>query len=354
MDSIWEDEAVKNRLAWYYYVMQGIRPAKFMICKSIACNIELDGSTKELWHEHDRLAEIFNDHSIDKSIKIVEPNLLDLKAELARRMLKECNMCEWNCRVDRSKGRIGVCRLDARSRVATYFKHFGEEEPLVNNRGSGTIFFTGCIFKCVFCQNWDISQYPNAGYEVDEHRLASIMKELYLQGACNINLVGGEPTPNLHTIIASLKYMPYSIPIIWNSDMYDSIDTMKLLEHVIDLWLPDFKYGNDECARRLSNIPRYFEIVARNHKLASKYDMIIRHLIMPNHIECCTKPILEWIAENASNTLVNIMSQYYPAYKVLAYPDKYREIARRLERKEILEVFRYADRLGLQYRQLSY
>ena len=357
--SIWKDPIVRNRLDWYYNVMKGYKPAKFMICKAIGVNVDLEDSDKMLWHEHDKLANVFDEYykkvksNKHYKLKIAKPNLLDLKAELARRMLKACNMCEWNCGVDRSKGKVGVCRLDHRSRVGSYFKHFGEEEPLVNDQGSGTIFFAGCVFKCVFCQNWDISQYPNAGFEVNEYRLAEIMKELYLLKACNINFVGGEPTPNLHTIVAAMKHMPYSIAMIWNSDMYDSIDSMKILKHVIDLWLPDFKFGNDNCARRLSNIPNYFAIVARNHKLAYGDDMIIRHLVMPNHIECCTKPILRWLASNMPDVLINIMDQYYPAYKVIDYSDKYEDISRRLYRKEIKEVFEYADMLGLNYRQVS-
>jgi putative pyruvate formate lyase activating enzyme len=357
--NIWKDEIVRNNLDWYYNVMKGYKPAKFLICKYIEANINLEDSNKRLWLEHDELSKLFDIYyerikggeKIELAVK--HPNFLDLKAELANRMLKECNMCEWNYKVDRSKGKVGVCRLDYKTRVASYFKHFGEEAPLVNNQGSGTIFFTGCIFKCVFCQNWDISQYPLAGDEVDEYALADIMKHLYLEGAANINFVGGEPTPNLHTIIASMKHMPFSIPMIWNSDMYDSIDSIKLLMHIIDLWLPDFKYGNDECARRLSNIPRYLDIVARNHRLVYGNDMIIRHLVMPNHLECCTKPILRWIKDNMPDVLINIMDQYYPAYKVLRYPDKYKDIARRLTRKEIVEAYRYADSLGLLYKQVS-
>ncbi len=204
--SIWNDIIVRNRLDWYYNVMKEYKPAKFMICKYIDVNIDLEDSNKELWLEHDKLSKVFDESYNDIKMEgIKHPNFLDLKAELARRMLKECNMCEWNCKIDRSK-ELGVCRLDYRTRVASYFKHFGEEKPLVNNKGSGTIFFTGYVFKCVFCQNWDISQFPEAGDEVDEYTLADIMKQLY--GVCNINFVGGEPTPNLHTIIASMKYMP--------------------------------------------------------------------------------------------------------------------------------------------------
>jgi putative pyruvate formate lyase activating enzyme len=238
--------------------------------------------------------------------------------------------------------------------VASYFRHFGEEPPLVNTHGSGTIFFTGCMFRCVFCQNWEISQYPLAGGETDGRKLAQMMKELRREGAHNINFVGGEPTPNLHTIIDGMRHLDVNVPMLWNSDMYATTEAMDLLKEVIDIWLPDFKYGNDGCARRLSNIPNYMKIVARNHKIAHENgDIIIRHLVLPNHFECCTKPVLEWISQHCPRALVNVMGQYYPSYKVSRYPERYPDIARRLTPKEIEQAFQYAEELGLAYEPVS-
>jgi putative pyruvate formate lyase activating enzyme len=180
------------------------------------------------------------------------------------------------------------------------------------------------------------------------------MKELYHQGSSNINFVGGEPTPNIHTIIDGMTNLDCNIAMLWNSDMYASMEAMKLLLEIIDIWLPDFKYGNNSCARRLSNIPRYFEVVARNHKIAYENgDMIIRHLVLPNHFECCTKPVLDWIAKNCPNCLVNVMGQYRPDYKVIEYPDKYPDVSRTLNEDEIQRAYQYAEKLGLAFRQVS-
>jgi len=358
---IWRNKDVRERLSWYHAVMRNKKPAKYLVCKSIACDIDLKNSSmEELWVEHNRLANIFKKEcgSIKSSdsydIEYRDKNFLDLKGEIANRILYKCNLCEWNCNVNRSEGKVGVCRLDKITRVASWFRHFGEEAPLSNIHGSGTIFFTGCMFRCAFCQNWSISQYPLAGEEVNGRKLALIMKELHDEGAHNINFVGGEPTPNIHTIIDGMRNLDVNIPMLWNSDMYASIDAMNLIKDIMDIWLPDFKYGNDNCARRLSNVPNYFAVVARNHKIAYENgDMIIRHLVLPNHFECCTKPVLEWISQNCPRALVNVMDQYYPDYRVAQHPEKYPDIARRLMGKEIEEAFQYAKKLGLVYEPVS-
>ncbi len=161
-----------------------------------------------------------------------------------------------------------------------------------------------------------------------------------------MNFVGGEPTPNLPYILEVLKACNANLPMVWNSNMYMSAETMALLEGIVDLYLSDFKYGNDKCAKRLSNVERYFEIVSRNHKIANQQcEMIIRHLVMPNHVECCSKPVLDWIAENLNlkNIRVNVMAQYRPEYKAHLYGD----INRRLTTKEFETAFEYAERLGL-------
>jgi putative pyruvate formate lyase activating enzyme len=344
--------------------MSGQRPAKFLVCKSIPCGIDLESASNQaLWLEHERLSADFRRlHSriAEGEAKLDAGNphqsFLDLKYALLMRMLTHCNFCEWNCRVDRVEGmRKGACRMDATTQVATWFRHFGEEAPLVGDRGSGTIFFTGCVFRCVFCQNWDISQSPANGAPVDGRRLAQIMNELREEGAHNINLVGGEPTPNLHTIVDALRHLDRSIAMLWNSDMYLSLQAMKILVDVVDIWLPDFKYGNDRCALRLSKVMKYFDTVARNHRIASDNgDMIIRHLVLPGHVECCTKPVLVWISRNCPRVLVNIMDQYHPEYLVLAEPEKYPSLMRRPSAAEMEEAYAYAEKLGLIYRQVSH
>ncbi|MEM3495596.1 MAG: radical SAM protein, partial [Nitrososphaerota archaeon] len=330
-------------------------------------------SDEDLWKLNDDLheeaVELFNKYFEKKinldDLKIVEPSFLDLKINLAYRMLRKCHFCEWRCGVNRLEGQKGVCKLDYRGYVSSFFHHYGEEAPLIGiegKGGSGTIFFASCTFHCVFCQNWDISQprgrIEDAGVDTDAKRLAAIARRLRLDGAANINYVGGEPTPNLHIILESLKHLDVNVPILWNSNMYMSEEAMKLLIDVVDIWLPDFKYWSNECARRFSKIGskmEYREAVTRNHLIAAENgDMIIRHLILPNHLECDTKPILRWIADNIGNkVLVNIMEQYRPEHQVILKPELYKDIARRPYREEILEAYSYAKQLGIIYEPVS-
>ena len=362
---IWNSKKVKDKLSWYYRVMNDEAPAKFLIARKVGSNdIDLKNlSLEELWRLHDSLKTNFQ-KVLDKarigrlSLKevkeIEEPktSFLDVKIEIANRILKECRFCEWRCRVNRHEKK-GVCRLGVKSYVTTYFLHLGEEAPLVP---SGTIFYGSCNFRCVYCQNYDISQLdPYSGIVVGPKELASIQEYLRLEGARNINHVGGDPTPNIHNILTSLKYVNINVPQLWNSNMYLTPESLKLLIDVIDIWLPDFKYGNNKCALRLSAIKNYFEIITRNLKIIcqSGDPIIIRHLVLPNHIECCTKPVLKWISCNCEVALVNIMDQYRPEFWVAKYPQRYPDIARRPTYDEINEAYTYADKLGIDYREVS-
>jgi len=354
--------------------MIGRISAKFMLCRKIqAERTLLELGEEELWIEHGRLSEEMSDlivnlenGSLDhQNLRDCHPNFLDLKCELVNRMLEHCNFCEWNCRVNRAQGKVGFCRLDRTTSVSSYFHHYGEEAPLIGvegRGGSGTIFFESCNSHCVFCQNWDISQPKTknsiVGEIVDPVRLAEITEELAGGGAANINYVGGEPTIDLHTIINSLRHVTGSVPLVWNSNMYCSADTMKILGDLIDLWLPDFKFWKDECAKRLMWIgakASYPDIARRNHVFAANHgSMIIRHLVVPGHVECCTKPILEFIARTMGDkVLVNVMAQYYPANMVARTPEKYPDIARRPSRDEIQQAYTHARGLNLQFEQVS-
>ena len=356
---VWRYPEVRERLSHYYGVMRGAKPAKYRVAKRIPVELEKGAGLEEMWALHDEKSKEFEEmyeELVEKEVEVreVKPppySFLDLKVDIAYKLLENCRLCEWKCGVNRLEGERGVCGLDSRVRVASAFLHMGEEAPLIP---SGTIFFTGCSFKCVFCQNWDISTRPLNGVAVSPKELAAIALKLYREGARNINYVGGNPDQQLHLILDSLRYMDANVPLLWNSNMYLSIESMKLLLDLIDIWLPDFKYGNDECALKLSKIPRYFEVVSRNHKLAhERGDMIIRHLVLPGHVKCCTKPVLEWIAKNCPRALVNVMGQYRPEHLVALYPEKYPEIARRPSAEELEEAYEYADKLGLCWRPVS-
>ncbi|MCS7128836.1 MAG: radical SAM protein [Desulfurococcaceae archaeon] len=354
--SVWFVDLIKERLNWYYSVMRDLKPAKFLIVKRVGVDAnpyDKSLSTEELWRLHDdavgEFLKIFS--SIRRGelrlgeLNIPKYSLLDVKVELAKRLMEECSICERRCSARRLEGVAGVCLMANECIVHSYFHHIGEEAPLVP---SGTIFYGGCNFKCVFCQNWDISQVKaRSGLAVSTLDLARIQAELRRSGARNINHVGGDPTPHLAFILESLKYLDVNAPQLWNSNMYLTVESMKILKDVIDIWLPDFKYGSNACAERLSKAQRYFEVASRNHLIAYESgEMIIRHLVLPNHIECCTKPVLKWISENTPRAVVNIMDQYRPEHIVLRSPDKYPDVSRRLKYSEISEAYRYAEEVG--------
>jgi len=329
----------------YYAVLKGREKARFLQTKSIEADFGGLRGDEELTDLHERLLSELPREMRDEE---AHPNLLDLKVEISRRYLKQCQLCERRCGVDRSLGKKGKCGV-TEPRVSTDFLHYGEEEPLVP---SYTIFFSGCTFQCVFCQNYDISTRPWCGSAVAAadmaERIALVADPQRSSGpmtrARNVNWVGGEPTPNLSFILEVQQHLSINIPQVWNSNMFMTEESMVLLDGAIDVYLSDFKFGNDRCAKRLCNVDSYFEVVSRNHLMASQQaEVIVRHLVLPGHFECCTKPILEWIAENLSDADVNIMAQYHPEHRAGEYP----EIARGLTRAEFEKAYRYALDEGL-------
>jgi putative pyruvate formate lyase activating enzyme len=361
--SVWSHPVVRERLSWYYSVMRNEKPAKFQVAKKTPVEgdpFSPDLTLKDLWGLHEKASRVFSDYltavkSEELNIEDLEKpryNYLDVKVAIAYRLMSPCRLCERSCGALRLEGKPGVCLMDKNVIVHSYFHHMGEEAPLVP---SGTIFYGGCNFKCAFCQNHDISQVEaRSGEKLTPQELATIQAYLRRRGARNINHVGGEPTPHLPFILDSLRYLDVNVPQLWNSNMYMSLDSMSLLEDIIDIWLPDLKYGNNNCAWRLSKVRNYWEIATRNIKRAHEAgDIIIRHLVMPNHIECCTRPVLEWIAKNAPRALVNIMDQYRPEHLVARYPKMYPDIARRPTQSEMREAYRIAKELGIVFEPIS-
>ena len=405
---IWE--SFKNSLPWYFAVSRNNMPAKYLIGKCIPCNLDLPSVTEgELWRENSLLTEAFLDmwekvrtgevSSLPR--KLESPSLMDLSVEITKRMLAHCNFCRWDCKVDRSKGtRHGTCQLESTSRIGSYFHHRGEEIIFRGTGGSGTIFFTSCNMRCSFCQNGDISTDKDNGIPVSPSALALMAWQLRMEGCHNVNWVGGEPTIHLHTIVEAInlldsfrepdpkqlqhiqsvkhddgtyfessshinsKYAFYqghfNSPQLWNSNFFMSQEAMNILRNIMDVWLPDFKFGPGKCAVDISRTPWYWETVTRNLKLVHEWgeNIVIRHLIMPNHTECCTKPVLEWIAKNMPEVPVNIMDQYHPDNlcdpESLKYRERYKDISRTCIPEEITTSYRYAKELGLNFETLSY
>ena len=323
----------KSLFPGYFEVLEENRPPSYLQCKNIPVRFDIGEKTPSLWKKHDRALQKIKLAEISPEL-----SLLDLKIELAKRIFKKCRFCEHNCEADREK-HTGHCKTKE-ARIASEFLHLGEEKVLVP---SHTIFFSGCTLNCVFCQNWDISQ-QNTGYYIEPRVLGDIIKKRKEQGSRNINWVGGDPTPNLFYILKVLKIIELKIPLVWNSNMYCSLETMKLLNGIIDLYLTDFKFGNDKCAYLLSKVKNYTDIIKRNHIYAYKNgELIIRHLVLPNHINCCSKPILKWLDKAIPGAALNIMSQYRPEYKALEYD----EIDQPLSTEQFLEVENYSRQQNL-------
>ncbi|MBE8539634.1 radical SAM protein [Geoglobus acetivorans] len=316
----------------YAEINAGNLPAKFQIAKRIPAD-----KTDSLYDAHRDLKKEFLKcwKKVDASILEEKPadySFLHLKVDLLNEMLKECVFCQRKCRVNRYERR-GYCKTGAESYYSSEFLHFGEEPELVP---SHTIFFNRCTFSCVFCQNWDIVCRDDT--PVNPKELAYLIDIRRRQGSRNVNFVGGNPDQHAHTILEVLIHVNSSLPVVWNSNMYHSVELAGVIEDVIDLWLGDFKYGNDDCAAKYSNAGNYFETVTGNFLRAKKHgELLIRHLVMPGHVECCTERIVKWVSKNLGrDTRFNLMFQYWPAYRANEFP----EISRRLNRGEIKQAIK--------------
>jgi putative pyruvate formate lyase activating enzyme len=344
------DEKCRRSLKRYFAILEGRKHAKFRIARRLEADFNPDMPLEDLWSLHEKLASQYLklEEKLDageadfESLPLPKLSYLSLKAEIARRILEECHLCERRCRVNRLEGDKGFCQCGIQTEVSSYFTHLGEEPELVP---SGTIFTMGCTIRCLHCQNWTISQWFEKGEKCSPGALAQIVRELKRQGCRNANLVGGEPTPWLAAWLEAFNLLDLDMPVVWNSNSYYSEETARMLAGFADVYLLDFKYGSNECAERISSAPKYVETARRNHLYAVKYgELIIRVLVLPRHLECCTKPILEWIARNLGTWVrVNLMDQYRPEWRAGEIP----ELRRRLKPEEFEEALSYARQLGL-------
>lgn len=278
----------------------------------------------------------------EKARFIIARDILKKKVKEAYQILKSCELCERKCRVNRKAGEFGECKVGNEPIISSAFVHLGEEPFFVP---SYTIFFMGCTFHCQFCQNYTISQWYESGMKKTVKELAEMIDA---HSNCrNVNFVGGEPTPQLPFILDCLQYVKSSIPVVWNSNFYMSEKSMSLLKNLVDVYLSDWKYGNDKCAERLSKVKNYWKIIRRNHDLAFKdSELVIRHLVLPNHYSCCTKPILKYIADNyGEGVIINIMAQYRPEWKAHQYP----EISKPPTEQQLKKSWKLAEELGLNW-----
>jgi putative pyruvate formate lyase activating enzyme len=264
------------------------------------------------------------------------------KARQALKGLSNCTLCPRRCSVDRTAGEKGFCRTGANAWVSGYDAHFGEEAPLVGQNGSGTIFFTNCNLGCSFCQNYDIS-HQGAGFEISIEQLAQMMLELQTAGCHNINLV--TPTHVVPHILAALVVAAEKglrVPLVYNSSGYERVETLRALEGVIDIYMPDFKFWDADIARQTCQAPDY-PAVARgaliemhrqvgdlvlDDKGLARRGLLVRHLVLPNGL-AGTGPIMRFIADHLSpRTYVNVMNQYRPCGQAVEFEDLDRCITR--------------------------
>ena len=266
-------------------------------------------------------------------------------------------MCPRHCGDNRLAGESGKCHVAAQAMVSSYGPHFGEETPLVGRHGSGTIFFTYCNLRCVFCQNYTISQLGE-GSAVDQEELARIMLSLQAKGCHNINLVS--PTHVVPHILEALEpaiAMGLHLPLVYNSGGYDSTETLELLDGVIDIYMPDMKYSDANTAEQLSGIKDYPEVnraaVKEMHRQVgdlqvdeqgiSQRGLLVRHLVLPGRL-AGTEEVVRFLAQEVSaDTYLNVMAQYHPSYKALEIP----QLSHPLSRREYNEATDLAHQQGL-------
>lgn len=290
-------------------------------------------------------------------IETYNKGLLKKKAEEARKILTSCVLCPRMCRVDRLSGETGVCKTGSRAMVSSYNAHFGEEAPLVGRNGSGTIFFTHCNLLCVFCQNYDIS-HEGCGEEVSDEQLSGIMLALQNSGCHNINFV--TPSHVVPQILSALEIAVSNglcIPLVCNTGGYDRVETLKILNGVIDIYMPDFKFWDPVIADKACGAKDYPEF-ARNaliemhrqvgdlildeHGIARR-GLLIRHLIMP-HGNAGTREVMRFVSDRISkSTYVNIMFQYRPSGNA----NKFKEFSSRPSDSDFDEAVKAAKEEGI-------
>jgi len=284
---------------------------------------------------------------------------LEKRAAEAEARLAACDLCAWECRVDRRHvgGKQGVCRTGLRARVSSYGPHHGEEDPLRGWGGSGTIFFTRCNLHCQYCQNFDISQTDD-GQEVEAAQLASIMLDLQQGGCHNINFVS--PSHAVAQILEALVLAARAglrLPLVYNTGGYDSMAALQLLDGVIDIYMPDMKYADARTASHLSKAKDYPEINQRAVRAMHRQvgdlrlderglavrGLLVRHLVLPNGL-AGTREIVRFLAEEISkDSYLNLMAQYRPAYRALTFP----QLSRPITAEEYREARRLAIGAGL-------
>lgn len=286
-----------------------------------------------------------------------EAGTLHERVEQALEILENCQLCPRQCCVNRVKGELGKCNTGRQAVVSSFGPHFGEEAPLVGSGGSGTIFFTYCNLRCCFCQNYSISQLGE-GHEVSAKEVAGMMLSLERGGCHNINFVS--PTHVVPQILEALEIAVQaglSIPLVYNSGGYDSVETLKRLDGIFDIYMPDMKYSDEQNAQRFSGVKDYLTVnraaVREMHRQVGDLQLdadgvatrglLVRHLVLPNGI-AGTAEVCRFLSQDISTgTYLNVMAQYRPCFKAFDIP----ELMRPITREEFAEAVKIARSFGL-------
>ncbi len=293
-------------------------------------------------------------------LRLARTGELDERVKAFREIYRSCRLCPRQCGVNRLKGELGVCALPARAKVYSAHPHFGEEPPLVGRNGSGTVFFSRCNLLCLFCQNWEINHRGDGWFYSDEE-LGRLFLSVQNMGCHNLNLV--TPTHLAPNIVAALRFAVsrgFRLPIVYNCGGYEALEAVRLLDGIVDIYLPDFKYMDGQVAARLSSgaadyPERAAEAIAEMHRQVgvlqldergiARRGLLIRHLVLPENL-AGTDRFVKWVAEKLSpDTWVNIMAQYRPEYKARQRPP----LDRRITPAEHRRALAWAREAGLRH-----
>ncbi|HEY1718692.1 MAG TPA: radical SAM protein [Verrucomicrobiae bacterium] len=263
------------------------------------------------------------------------------RAAIARAMLADCRFCAHDCGVNRLAGEFGLCRAGAAPRFFSAQLEVSDELELIP---TFAIALSGCDLRCDFCITGAESWNPRAGENFDANEMAAKARAALRNGARTIMVLGGEPTIHLPAALELVAELPDSARLIWKTNAHGSAQARELLDGMFDVWLADFKFGNDDCARRLAKISDYVRVVQENLLWANEHsELIVRHLLMPRHIDCCWRPVAEWIAENLPGVKVNLRSGFWPA----RHARRHKELSSPISRAETERANEIAKECGL-------
>ncbi|HEV2391937.1 MAG TPA: radical SAM protein [Verrucomicrobiae bacterium] len=257
-----------------------------------------------------------------RAARMNRPLIAGARARLARAMLADCRLCAHDCGVNRLAGESGRCRAGAETRFFSAQIEVGDELELLP---TFAIALSGCDLRCDFCITGSSSWNPRAGARFDVADVAAGARLAIEEGALTIQLLGGEPTIHLPAALALVAQLPVTAKLVWKTNAHGSWQSRQLLDGMFDVWVADFKFGNDDCALRLARVERYIETVQQN-LLSTRSELIVRHLLMPGHIDCCWRPVAEWLAAQLPRVKVSLRAGFWPAWRSARHPELRRTV----------------------------